>query len=395
VHGYRADTVFDGERALPGGALVLVDGDRIVGVEAGGAAAPDGCEVTRLPGTTLLPGLIDGHVHLCGDAGPNALDRIPDLTPAELDLVVATALRAHLAAGVTTVRDLGDHHFTVVDRHHTPAEGPRVVAAGPPVTSVGGHCWSMGGAVATADDLRAAVRERVEHGADVVKVMVSGGVMTTTTDVLACQFTLDEVRLLVEEAHRHGLPVTAHAHPVTAVEVALAAGVDGIEHATCLTPDGVRTPPALVDGLAAAGTFVCPTFGFDAAALGGSLPPQVSAAMTRGRMSLDDRPAQIAELIRGGVTIVSGVDCGINPAKPHGLVPHSVAELVRCGMTPVAALASATSVAARACGVAEHTGRLRAGLDADLLIVDGDPMTDITALRRVRMVISRGRVAYR
>ena len=392
---YRADTAFDGERPLPGGVLVFVDGGRIVGVEPGGAPAPDGCDVTHLPGTTLLPGLIDAHVHLCGDAGPGALDRIPDMTPIELDAVVENALHAHLAAGVTAVRDLGDHRYTVVDRHHAPAGGPTVVAAGPPVTSVGGHCWSMGGEVATAADIRAAVRERAERGADVVKAMVSGGVMTTTTDVLACQFTLADVRLLVAEAHRHGLPVTAHAHPVAAVELALDAGVDGIEHATCLTGDGMYTPPELAERLAAAGTFVCPTFGFDAQRTGGELPPQLRTALARGNMRLEDRPGQIATLIRAGVTLVAGVDCGINPAKPHGLLPLSLAGLVGCGMPPVAALASATSVAARACRLEQRTGRLRPGLDADLLIVDGDPMTDITALGRTRMVISRGRVAYR
>jgi imidazolonepropionase-like amidohydrolase len=395
VSGYRADTAFDGERPLPGGALVLVDGGRIVGVEPAAAPAPAGCEVTHLPGTTLLPGLIDAHVHLCGDAGPGALDRIPDMTAAELDGVVDNAQRAHLAAGVTTVRDLGDHRYTVVDRHHAAVAGPTVVAAGPPVTSVGGHCWSMGGEVATADDIRAAVRERAERGVDVVKVMVSGGVMTTTTDVLACQFTLADVRLLVAEAHRHGLPVTAHAHPVTAVELALDAGVDGIEHATCMTGVGLHTPPELAERLAAAGTFVCPTFGFDAGRLGGTLPPQIRAAMDRGGMRLEDRPAQIAALIRAGVTLVAGVDCGINPGKPHGLLPHAVGELVRCGLSPVAALASATSVAAKACRLERRTGRLRPDLDADLLIVDGDPMTDITALGRPRTVISRGRVAYR
>jgi imidazolonepropionase-like amidohydrolase len=388
MHAFRADAAFDGERVLPGGALVLVADGRIVGVEPGGAPAPDGWQVTYLPGTTLLPGLIDAHVHLCADAGPDALDRIPARTPAELDVVVEASLRRYLDAGITTVRDLGDHHFTVVDRHHAPPAGPTVVAAGPPVTSVGGHCWSMGGEVAGVDGIRAAVRERVDRGADVVKVMASGGVMTTTTDVLGSQFSAAELRVLVEQAHRAGLPVTAHAHPVGVIELALDVGVDGIEHATCMTGSGLYTPPELAERLAAAGTFVCPTNGNDESV---PVPAAVQAAMDRIGMRPQDRTAQLADLVRAGVTLVAGVDGGINPAKPHGLLPHSVAELVGCGLSPVAALAAATAAAARACGLAERTGRLRPGLDADLLIVGGDPTVDIAALRDVRTVVWRGR----
>src|SRR5215213_7161667 len=145
MRGYRADRAFDGERELPGGALVLVDDGRIIGVETADAPVPDGCEVTYEPGTTLLPGLIDAHVHLCADAGPNALDRIPGFSPDELNAVIEESMRIHLRTGVTTVRDVGDHEWTVVDGYHDWPEGPTVVAAGPPITSVGGHCASMGG----------------------------------------------------------------------------------------------------------------------------------------------------------------------------------------------------------------------------------------------------------
>jgi imidazolonepropionase-like amidohydrolase len=388
VHGYRAARAFDGERPLPGGALVLVDGGLIVGVEPATAAAPADCPVTELPGATLLPGMVDPHVHLCGDAGPRALDQLPELSDAELDAVVTTSLAVQLASGVTAVRDLGDARWAVLDRHRGRADAPTVVAAGPPITSPGGHCAGMGGEAAGERELRRAVRERAEHGADVVKIMASGGLMTRGTDVLAGQFSPAELRALVDEAHRVGLPLTAHAHPVPVIASCVAAGVDGIEHCTCITPEGIRMPPGLADAIAAAGIPVSPTF---ARALDAAPPPHVQAAMERTHMAWEDRYPQLAALHRAGVTLVGGVDAGISPAKPHSIMAESLVELVLAGLPAPEALAAGTGIAARVCGLGGRTGRLAAGLDADLLAVDGDPLADITALRHVRLVVTRGR----
>jgi len=357
-----------------------------VAVQPGWAAAPADCPVDDLGDATLLPGLVDAHVHLCGDGSPTALDRFPELSDADLDATIRASLAAQLAAGVTTVRDLGDARWAVVDRHRG-GDGPAVVAAGPPITCPAGHCAGMGGEASGADGLRAAVRERVEHGADVVKVMTSGGMLTRGTDVLACQFTLDELRLVVDEAHRAGLPVTGHAHGLTAVERCVAAGLDGIEHCTCITPDGLRRPPALVEAIAAAGIAVCPTVGM---VPGIVPPPHIQAQLDRNHMTLADRSVHVGELYRAGVLLVSGVDSGISPAKPHGLMHQAVIELVDAGLPTGAALAAATSVAARACGLADRTGRLGAGLAADLLAVGGDALADVTALRDVRLVVARG-----
>ncbi|MGY1802309.1 amidohydrolase family protein [Blastococcus sp. SYSU D00922] len=387
MHGYRARSAFDGERFLADGALVLVEGSRVVGVEPAWSPAPDGCPVTELPGATILPGLIDAHVHLCGDAGPRALDQLPELDDGGLDAVVAASLAAALAGGVTAVRDLGDAHWTVADRHRGRPDGPTVVAAGPPITTPEGHCATMGGEATGEAALRRAVRERVEHGVDVVKIMTSGGLMTRTTDALACQYTLEDLRVVVDEAHAAGLPVAAHAHPLSAVELCVAARVDCIEHCTCMTPDGLRLPPGLAEAVAAAGIAVSPTF----ARVEAAVPAHIQAVLERAHMTWEDRYPQIAALHAAGVTLVAGVDAGIGPAKPHGIVAEAVAELARSGIPVPGALAAATSVAARACGIGERTGRLAAGLDADLLAVDGDPRTDVTALRAVRLVVSRGR----
>ena len=388
MRGYRADAAFDGERVIAGGALVLVEDGCIVGIQPFGADAPDGCPVRYLPGTTILPGLIDAHVHLCADSGPRALDQLPELDAGQVDAIVAASMQVELAAGVTAVRDLGDQDWAVADRHRDDPLGPTVVASGPPITSVGGHCAQLGGAVAGAEAIKRAVAERAEHGADVVKIMTSGGIMTPGTDVMARQFTLDELRLVVAEAHRHGLPVTAHAHALPAVEECLVARVDGIEHCSCMTEEGMRTPPQLAAQIAAAGIVVCPTLGAD---IKGEPPPHIQAFMERTGLRIEDRIAQVSELRSAGVTLVSGGDSGINPAKRHGILPISIAALVAAGASTVEALASATSLAARACGLSGRTGRLRPGLDADLLIVDGDPMDDIAALLDVRTVVSRGR----
>ena len=391
MEAYRADVAFDGERVLAGGATVLVRDGVIAGVEPAAAAVPDGCPVTHLPGTTLLPGLIDTHSHLCGNDQPDALDRLPGLSPDQLDQSVEAALARQLAAGVTAVRDLGDSRWAVVDRHRHRPDGPTVVAAGPPITSPGGHCASMGGEASGVDALRRAVRERAERGADLVKIMASGGMLTPGTDVRACQFSLDELRAVVEEAHRLGLPATAHAHALAAIEQCVTAGVDGIEHCSFLTDRGIVTPPRLAAAIAAAGIAVCPTLGHDLDAMA-SLPPAMIALAERVGITVEQRLAQIGELHAAGVSFVSGVDSGINPVKRHGLLPSAVIELVAAGVPPATALASATSKAAEACALADRTGRLRAGLHADLLLVSGDPTTDITAIRDTRIVVSHGRI---
>ncbi|GAA2485049.1 amidohydrolase family protein [Streptomyces longisporus] len=249
----------------------------------------------------------------------------------------------------------------------------------------------MGGAVEGPQQLRAAVRERVERGVDVIKVMGSGGVNTPGTDVARCQFTLDELRLVVDAAHAAGLPVTVHAHALAAVEQALDAGADGIEHCTCLTADGVRITDALLERLARQGTTVCPTLGKTAQAVP---PPQVQTVMDRFGLSMEERQRAAARMHRAGVRLVSGADSGINAGKPHGIVPAAVAGLAAGGVPADAALATAMSLAADACGIADRKGRLRRGLDADLLVVRGDPLTDMTALADPLAVLVSGAWAH-
>ena len=194
----RAAHAFDGKQFLPGGATVLVDGDRIAGVLTGGVDLPDGVEATDYDGT-VLPGLFDCHTHLIADSTVGGLERAGTMSDDLVDAVIVGSLRAHAAAGVTTVRDLGDRGYRTL-AFRARAGLPRVVAAGPPITTPGGHCHFLGGAV--AGDLRAAVRERADRGVDVVKVMASGGFATPDSDQLGAQFSASEFEVLVEEAHR-------------------------------------------------------------------------------------------------------------------------------------------------------------------------------------------------
>jgi imidazolonepropionase-like amidohydrolase len=396
MFGIRAGRAFDGERVVPGGALVLVDGGRIAGVEPGAAPAPEGCQVLEAPGGTVLPGLVDAHVHLCADGTDGTLDRIGEPSADAMVAVIEQSLRRHLAAGVTTVRDLGDRRFAVLDwRSSARSRGavyPAVVAAGPPLTSVGGHCANMGGEAAGENQLRTAVRERTGRGVDVIKIMTSGGFATTGTQVMLCQFSLGEVRAVVEEAHAAGLPATAHAHGLPAVHMAMAAGVDGIEHCSFLTDKGVSQSEQDLARLAETGLAVCPTLGFAGTP---EPPPNAAAVLAKLGMSfeqmLEVRKRRVAQMHAAGVRIVSGSDGGIAAAKPHGLLPVSVAYLVDGGVSTAAGLASATALAAAACGLGDRKGRLRAGYDADLLVVDGDPVADITALGRPAAVFAGGR----
>jgi imidazolonepropionase-like amidohydrolase len=219
----------------------------------------------------VLPRLIDTHVHLVGNSEVMALERVAGYSLEEIDTVISESLRRQLAAGVTTVRDLGDRHFSIVERRDARRQVddglPWILASGPPITTPGGHCGYLGGEVSGADEIVAAVRERVERRVDVVKVMASGGLVTTGTDMFTPQFSIEQLRLLVEQAHAAGLPVTAHAHAAAAVDQVVAVGVDGIEHASYVIrsaegglPQAHATEEQLA-ALAAGGIPVCPTLG--------------------------------------------------------------------------------------------------------------------------------------
>jgi imidazolonepropionase-like amidohydrolase len=370
---------------------VAVDGDRI-SYAGPAAAAPAGVQVP-LGDVTLLPGLIDMHVHLTFSASGDVLgDYLQDSEAMHL-LRGADAARRAVLAGVTTVRECGGRNaqvFALRDAVRTGVlPGPRIIAAGASITTTGGHCWFFGLEADSADDLRRAVRAQVKAGADFIKVMATGGALTPSTNPVAPQYDEAQLRALVDDARRLGRRVSAHCHGTAGVLYAARAGVTTIEHCSFQTPTGLEYDDAAAAAVQAAGCYVCPTLA-------------IGERMTRAELSADHPlkiyrrvtwPQRIANLRRLhalGVPFVSGSDAGVTFTPIEDFAFNVTLLVDEVGLTPAEALASATSRAAEALGRPD-LGVLAPGAAADLLAVHGDPLRDIHALWQVAGVVAAGR----
>jgi len=371
-----SETVVDGAMVL-GGQLVEWVGPA-AGLPAEYAALPR----TDYPGLTIMPGLIDSHVHLGFDGGPNPAARMRAETDEQQLVLMLRNARDLLGVGVTTARDLGSRaYLAVVVRDAIAAglaRGPRMVVAGPPVTVTGGHCWFMGGEADSEDDLRRIVRTHHKHGADLIKVMATGGFMTTGSAPWYAQFTAAELALIVAEARRVDMPVAAHAHGLEGMRRAVEAGVTTIEHCSWVTETNERQfDERLAAQMAERGIVVCPTINVNA--------PYVTelTGITVGE--------NVTKMQAVGVRFIAGTDAGIDNTPHHQYAGGLAALVTLLGLRSADVIAMATTEAAAVLGVGAVTGRLAPGYEADLIVVDGDPLTDITALARLRRVIARGR----
>ncbi|GIV60497.1 MAG: hypothetical protein KatS3mg043_1586 [Rhodothermaceae bacterium] len=392
----RPERVFDGE-AMHAGWVVVVEGDRIAAAGPPGAVTvPAGAEVLDLRGMTLLPGLIEGHAHLLlhpYDETPWN-DQVLRESRAERVVRAVNHARATLMAGFTTVRDLGTEGAgyadvglrTAIEKGLTP--GPRLLVAGRALVATGSYGpkgfapeWDVppGAEPADGPDLARAVRDQIGHGIDVVKVYADyrwgpqGEARPT--------FSLDELRLIVETARSSGRPVVAHASTPEGMRRATLAGVETIEHGDGGTPEVFRL-------MAEHGVALCPTLAAGDAILqyGGwrkgtdPEPERIRRKRASFRAALD-----------AGVTICAGSDAGV---FPHGDNARELEMMAAYGMAPLDVLRAATAVNARLFRLDDRLGRIRPGLLADLIAVEGDPSTGLAALRAVRLVM-KGGVLYR
>jgi imidazolonepropionase-like amidohydrolase len=382
-------------KVLADQTLVIEDG-RIVSVSSTAESkVPADATHIELSNATVLPGLIDAHTHLTMD--PRfGYDTLAISVPREA-LTGAKNARVTLLAGFTTVRNVGASGYSDVALRDAinagDVPGPRMLVSGPALGITGGHCdnnmlpseyHAVGDGV--ADGIAAVqhkVRENIKYGADVIKVCATGGVLSLGDNPQASQYTLEEMKAIVADAHRLGRKVAAHAHGAEGIRWAAEAGVDSIEH-------GSYIDNAAIAAMKEHGTYLVPTlylgdWMIDNAGLT-HLPPPLLA---KAQEVIPAARKNIAHAFASGVKVAFGTDAAV---YPHGLNAHEFAVMVRLGLTPLQAIQAATVNAADLLGWSGKVGTLEPGAWADMIAVDGDPAKDVTTLERVKFVMKGGEV---
>jgi imidazolonepropionase-like amidohydrolase len=393
--------VWDATGSDPRPGTVLVRDGRIVGIESPRATLPAGATRVDAAGGIVMPGMIDCHVHLSSSGAANyELQRLKDLLPLQA-LRGASNARTMLMAGFTTVRDLSSAAFTNVAIRQAFDEGllvgPRVLAAGMSLTVPGGHGDSYyrpeisvarEGIVNGADEARRTVREWVKMRVDLIKLLVTGGVMTDGSDVGALQWTQDELDAAIGQAHQLGVKVAGHCHGAAGVKAGIKAGIDTIEHGTMLDEEAVAL-------MVKHGTYLVPTIIagkhiVDHGTAGGIAPHVVRKGEQIGVWHR--RSVTMAH--QAGVKIAFGTDCG-TPFNRPGENALELGYMVECGISPSEELQMATRVAADASGLSDKVGTLEPGKLADVIVVNGEPLSDIGVMAdrsKISYVIRNGAV---
>ena len=375
--------------------VVLIKGDRIEAVGSN-LAIPAGLKVIDLGTATLLPGMMDMHTHITGNPEDLGYSSIAISTAREALNGVKNA-RLTLEAGFTSIRNVGASAYTdvalrdVIDRGDIP--GPRIAASGPALGITGGHCDDTmhapqfkiegegvaDGAAAVAKK----VREVIKYGADLIKICATGGVLSFRDDPNASQYSLEEMKIIVSEAHRLGRKVAAHAHGGDGIKLAVEAGVDSIEHGSYIDDAGIKL-------MKARGTYLVPTVYLGDWLLENAERIKLPAPLVaKAKVVVPAARKNLAEAFRQGVPVAFGTDAAV---YPHGLNGREFAVYVKLGMTPLAALQSATINAAKLMGWEDRVGAVEKGKFADLIAVAGDPLKDITEMERVQFVMKGGQV---
>jgi imidazolonepropionase-like amidohydrolase len=382
---------------------VVIDGGRISAVTTGFAAPKSGDTVVDLSDHFVLPGLIDSHVHLTGELGPHYKLSTVEEGPEAVALHAARHARVTLEAGFTTVRDLGELGGAgnaifalrnAVARGYVP--GPRIFAAGSIISPTGGHgvpcgyredvnlLLDLSGRADGADGCRNAVRRQVSRGADFIKFVATGGVLTDTATGTGQQFFDDEYEAIVATAHMLGRKTTAHAHGADGMKAAIRAGVDAIEHGTFMDEE-------VMEAMTARGLFYVPTTlaGVTVAEYARTqdfMPPAIrTKALAVGPHILET----LGRAHKAGLKIAFGTDTAVSP---HGENAREFALMVKAGMTPMQAIVAATVTAADHIGQSDNLGAIEPGKAADVIATDKSPLDDVNELTKVRFVMRDGAV---
>lgn len=379
---------------------LVVQGGKVVRIADGYVSEPGG-KVVDLKSSFVLPGLIDSHVHITSQTGPTS--RLDEVTQSSAQQAMdgARYARRTLMAGFTTVADLGgDNDAVFALRNATAAgdvPGPRIIAAGSAISVHGGHGDVNGfredvmhvlrpGSVCSGPaDCSRAVREQVWKGADVIKITATGGVLSNTAAGLAQQFSDEELKAIVESAHRMGRRVTAHAHGADGIDSFLKAGGDSIEHGTYLDPEGVAL-------MKKNGAYLVPTLMAGDFVYRVASGPNNFLTPAQSAKALEAGPKMLAMAKRahdGGVKIAFGTDTGVSA---HGDNAGEFGLLVKAGLSPLEAIQTATVNAADHLQISAIAGSLTPGHSADLIAVQGDPLKDVEVLKQVGFVMKAGTI---
>lgn len=399
----KADLLIDGTGADPvrNGAVVVKDG-RIAEVttqDALNIGEREEVDVIEVAGGALMPGFIEMHTHIHCSAQADAYTHITTESNETFIMRGVGAVRAALGSGVTTMRDLGSRNEVVlpikaaVENGIVP--GPRMVVAGTPITTTGGHCNMFGTEADTAEEVVTAIRRQFKLGADCIKVMSTGGGFTPGTNVRAPQYPVETLRAAVEDAERLNLRVAAHCHASAGVRNCVDAGIHNLIHCSWLAESEEQMydyDTDYTDMIAERGIYVDPTLAL------GRLNDLRGRERAGGGQGMGD-PARRFEILRDmwdrGVKFVTGMDAGMTNANfdDFAYIPQVMVEEMR--ITPMEAIVCSTQTSAECLGLEDEIGTLEAGKSADVLIVNGDPSSDIAALHDVNTIVSQGKVVKR
>jgi imidazolonepropionase-like amidohydrolase len=395
----------DGAGARHAQASVLVEGRTIREVVVGSPVpALPGFTTIDCRGKTILPGLFDVHVHV---GGGDVVAGIEDYRAnRRMDEHVAMhayrsleATQRALRAGFTTLREMATRDFVDVQLREAAAAdlvvAPRILASGPGLTMTGGHVWMKCIQVDGPDEIRKEVRRQIREGVNWIKLMgVTGGSATAGQDIRRTQFTPEEIRAAADEAHRLGRRCAAHAHGLEGITACIDAGVDTIEHGTFLDDRQAAR-------MAEKGLYLVPTL-LNAYArrqqLGDAPTRERDVQLERMGVRIPEPEERMAVARRNGVKVLAGTDCGGNARALFGMHGIELFMLVEGGFSPMEAIVAATGLAADAMDLASEAGRIRPGLAADLVVVQGDPLQDVSILSsinsRIEMVVKGGRIVH-